>query len=376
MAKGKCARMKISALALMLLLCASGVTQAPTPKAKKDQPKAPLPVFQITLTADTDYPSMPWREHLFGPIQGDCNGDGNLYIWEAPQGLVGLTNNGIVSFLSDKMTDIPGPGVSGAYSASLSRSGIYLRVGGIEKEDAEGGESEIWTDKDGHHHAGHSYIARFDKDGTYKGAIRIDLPFVVSSFAAFDSGRIVLAQGLEQEKIPRVALLDSSAQFLRYLDLRKDISPVQAVSSGDFKCDGCTADTRSVANNSTFTPWNGRMLFFRNLTSSPRVYEIQEGGEIRVVNLKPPQGYRALGLFPTDTNWLVSFRSPAGVWSLFEVDPQNGELLKEYRMKAPDKVPDTIISCFFDGKFLGFRHDVKEGKLEVVRGMAEPYRGK
>jgi hypothetical protein len=54
---------------------------------------------------------------------------------------------------------------------------------------------------------------------------------------------------------------------------------------------------------------------------------------------------------------------------LFEVDPTNGELLREYRVKAPD----AGISCFLDNKFLAVRN--KDGKLTVVRGMAEPYRG-
>jgi len=224
-----------------------------------------------------------------------------------------------------------------------------------------------------------NYIARFDKDGTYRDAIKLDLPFIVYQFAAFDSGNL-LAQGLDQNKVPRVALLDASAQFLRYLDLRKDVSTSKAVSGEDIKCDGCTADVGSVVFNGYFTPWRGKILFKREDAGAARVYEIQDGGEVRVVNVKVPDGYNIGGLVPTDGNWLFWINKPdsreAGTESFLEVDPQNGEPLREYRVKPPDKSPETDVSCFFDGEFWGIRRDEKQQKLTVVRGSAELYRGR
>jgi hypothetical protein len=130
-------------------------------------------------------------------------------------------------------------------------------------------------------------------------------------------------------------------------------------------------------------PWQGKMLVLRARGGKARMYEIQEGGEVRVVNIKTPGEYELGELAPTDRNWLVWFNRPDAKGdrpnvfdALLEVDPRNGEPLREYRMKPPDKTPETVVSCFFDGEFWGLRQDAKEGKLKVVRGAAAPYRGK
>jgi hypothetical protein len=227
-----------------------------------------------------------------------------------------------------------------------------------------------------------NYIVRFDKDGTYKGGIKLDLPFTIFKFATFDSG-ILIAQGMDQNEVPRIALLDASAQFMRYLDLNKDISTSQSGPSQDVKCDGCTADLRSVVFSSYFTPWQGKFLLKREFSSSARVYEIQESGQVRVVNIKVPDGYELGVLIPTDTNWFFRFSKPDSKGnrpntadSFLEVDPQNGKPLREYRLKPPDAMPDTVVSCFFDHEFWGIQRDAKEQKIRVVRGTAQPYQGK
>ncbi len=72
---------------------------------------------------------------------------------------------------------------------------------------------------------------------------------------------------------------------------------------------------------------------------------------MRSVEIKRPEGYDVEGLVATDKNWLVRFRKPGpggplseAAHSLFEVDPANGQLLKEYRVQPPD----ASVSCFFD----------------------------
>lgn len=363
---------------LVFLLCALAPAQAKSSKTKKNTPDLPPPIFEIKLAEDSDLGSMPWAKDWPTPPQGDCIGDGNLYVWRWPpgQGLVGFTPGGIVSFASDKMSDIPMPY---AHGGSVSQSAVYLAVDGTENPRQE---TETVQDADGHELKLHKtegenrrYIARFDRDGTYKAAIKLDLPFYVSTFAGFDSGAFV-AQGLDENKIPRVALLDASWQLIRYLDLRKDMSAVSEIPGKDLKIGGTQADAGSIVMTSGFTPSNGKILFLRSLASR-QVYEIQESGQVRVVTIKAPDGYDVEGFIATDRNWLVEFRKPSsnGVWSeathfFFEVDPQNGKLQREYRISPPD----TGISCFFNGEFWGVRY--KDGKLDVGRGRAEPYRAK
>jgi hypothetical protein len=363
---------------VVLLLCGSGTAQTKASKITKDTPKPPPPIFEINLSEDSDLGSMPWAKDWPAPTQGDCDGEGNLYVWRWPpgQGLAGLTPKGIVTFLSGQMTDIPTPFARGGF---VSESAVYVGVDGIENpsqedktvEDAEGHKFTLRGTKGERRR----YIARFDKDGTYKGALKLDLPFYVSTFAGFESGTIV-AQGLDENKIPRIAMLDSSGQLIRYLQLEKDMSAVSEIPKTEIRYGGSQADAGAIVMTSSFTPSNGKLLFLRSLASQ-RVYEIQESGEVRAVKIKAPDGYDVEGLIATDKNWLVLFRrpNPNAAWSdaqhsMFEVDPESGELLREYRVKSPD----TGVSCFLNSEFWALRY--KDGKLTVARGVAEPYRGK
>jgi hypothetical protein len=192
----------------------------------------------------------------------------------------------------------------------------------------------------------------------------------------------MVAQGMDQSNVPRIALLTADAQFMRYLDLQKDVSTSQTVSGDQVKCNGCTANMVSVVFSGFFTPWQRKALFKREFTGGVRVYEIQEGGEVRVVNIKTPKDYEVSELIPSDRNWLLRFNKPdaKGVrpetydW-LLEVDPQTGQPLREYRVKPPDKLPETVVSCFAGGEFWGTLRDLKEQKIRVVRGTAELYKG-
>jgi hypothetical protein len=368
----------LTGVLLVLLVCGAGMAQTKTSTTGKYTPKAPPPVFEIKLSEDSDLGSVPWSKDWATPSQGDCDGDGNLYVWTWPpgQGLVGFTRKGIVTFLTGQMNDIPSPFAHGGF---VSESAVYLGVDGIENpeqvnktvEDAEGHKLRLREMKGERYR----YIARFDRDGTYKGAIKLDLPFYVSTFAVFQSGSMV-AQGLDENKIPRIALLDSSGQLIRYLQLEKDMSAVSEIPKKEISFGGDKADAGAIVMTSNFVPSNEKMLFLRSL-ASVRVYEIQENGEVRAVKIKAPDGYDVEGLIETDRNRLVIFRkpNPNGAWSdaqhsLFEVDPESGELLKEYRVKAPD----TGVSCFFNGEFWSVRYN--DGKLTVAHGGAEPYRGK
>lgn len=364
----------LTGILVILLLCGLGAAQTKASKIRKDAPKAPPPVFEIKLAEDSDLGSMPWAKNWPDPGQGGCDGDGNLYVWRWPpgQGLAGFTAKGIVTFLSGQMTDIPTPL---AHAGFVSQSAVYLGVDGIENpqqqvetdEDQEGHEVKL-TRTTGERH---QYIARFDKDGTYKGALKLDLPFYLSTFAVFESGTFV-AQGLDENQMPRIALLDSSGQLIQYLHLEKDMSAMSELPGKRLQFGGDTADAGVIAMFSEFTPSQGKILFLRS-QASMRVYEIQESGEVRSVKIKAPEGYEVEALIPTDRNWLIRFRKPSpnrglsdAQHSLFEVDPANGQLVREYRVKAPA----TDVSCFLNNEFLAVRN--KDGKLTVVRGVAEP----
>jgi hypothetical protein len=360
-----------------LLLC--GLIQAQTKASppKNNTPKTSPPVFEINLSEVPEFGTLPWTNE-FAPGQGGC-GDSSLYVWRWPpaQGLVAFTPKGIVPFLSSQMTDIPTPS---ARSAFISDSIVYVEADSIENpeekvETLEDDEGRKLTRRrvDGKRH---KYLAQFDKDGKYKSSLKFDLPFDVYTLAAFESGTLVV-QGMDENKIPRIARLDASGQLIRYLNLEKDMTAVSEIPKSQLNYGGDSADPGVIAMTSHFIASNKKILFLRAMAST-RVYEIQESGEIRVVKIKAPEGYDPEELIASDKNWLIRFRKPDpnGTWSnawhsLFEVDPNNGELLKEYRVKASDTADQVY--CFMDDEFWALRN--QDGKLTVARGGAAPYRG-
>ena len=293
---------KMRILILVGLLCVLGAAQTSAPKANKDQakaaPKKPIPVYEIALSEDSDYQPLPWPKERRGDfMENDCIGDRNLYVFISDSGLVGLTPKGVVSFLRDKMTDIPHPNMNSfwALHPAISAAGVFFSANGVDDTKVE---TATWTDDEGQEHvtretknATLNYIARFAKDGTYKGAIKVDgLPFVIYEFAAFDSGNL-LAAGLDWNQKPYTALLDANAQFLRYLDLGKGVTAEPPLSD---------KNPMAVFFGRTFMPWQGKMLLLRTFGSKARMYEIQESGEVRIVNIKPPEGYELGELAPTE----------------------------------------------------------------------------
>ncbi len=374
--------MKQGALIVLAALSAIGTVHPQTSPAKA-KPIPTLPIFKIAVSEDGDYQALPWSGQRGEYQESYCNGNGSIYVVRGGSGLVALSPKGIIPFLSDKLTDVPHPRTTFlGMNPSLSASGISFLVTGTDDAKVE---TRNWTDEQGTNHVDHDlsnailhFLVHFDADGTYKGAIKLDLPFLVYKFAAFDSGTFI-AQGMEKEKIPRIALLSASAEFMRYLDFSKDISTSGSASTDEIQCKDCTADLNSVVFNSYFTPWHHEILLKREFGSTVRIYEIQESGQVRVTTVKVPEGYDIGPMVPSDKNWLFRFNQPNAHGdrpqvfdSLLEVDARNGQPLREYRLLPPDTAPETTLSCFFDGEFWGLRENKKESKIEAVRGVAAP----
>ena len=67
------------------------------------------------------------------------------------------------------------------------------------------------------------YIARFDLDGTYRGAMKLDRGFRTLQLAVFGSGDFAVT-GVDENEKPEVEILNSTGQLLAYLNLPKDIT--------------------------------------------------------------------------------------------------------------------------------------------------------
>ena len=196
---------------------------------------------------------------------------------------------GVVAFATNQMTGVPEPKVVNFFTG-LS---LYVLVTGIENarneevvdRDEQGRETKRLETKG----ELRDYIARFDRDGSYRGSMKLDSNFHPVQLAAFDSGSLVIA-GLDENRIPRIGLLNSSGQLLKYLKLPKDITDTSKSAERSFARSGLPAPVDVIAMFAQFYSNRGNVLLVRAGTATP-IYEIRESGEVRAVRVKIPKWF-------------------------------------------------------------------------------------
>ena len=370
-------------LAGLLCVAAQGQSKSTKPVQSTDSAvsKPAIPVFDVKLTPDPDL-SAPYDDRMPSNSEG-CDAAGAPYIRVfklIPRDIsvLRLGPKEIVTFSVNKITEVTEPT---AVDDFVSGSNLYMLVEGdahkekIVKQLEDGSQEVYWETKG----EPRSYIARFDSDGSYKGVLKLDLPFHPTRLSGFESGGFVAA-GFDESKLWRVAMLDSSGGLLKYVDFprEKEKSPEKSFQHSF----GSTGDSAAISGMfaalASFFPYRNNVLYVRGHSGAP-IYEIMESGEVREVKIKSPSGYAADGFIPSDRNWLVIFGQTGKLPSkehsdLYEVEMGTGELLREYRVEQYARLSeaDQEIACVYQGEFRGFRH--QKGKLTMLRGTPEPAR--
>lgn len=376
---------------LIFLLGASSFAQSnPASKTKPTPtptpPPSPLPTFEVKFEPDPKL-SVPFDESGYPAIFAEgCDAGGNPYVQVdriiPPHSIQVLKFDpeGIITFETSKITDIVEPKWIADF---VSDSLLYMLVEGdthteqvtTKPEWADGKEAVSWDTKGEPHY----YIAQFDSDGSYKGALKLDLPFHPTRLSGFTSGSF-LTIGFDENKILRVALLDSGGQFLRYIDFPKEKQEAAEKTverSLGFTASGDLA-AMTLSGLASFFPYQGNVLYIRGRSGTP-IYEISAGGEAKVVKIKAPEGYAVEYLLPSDRNWFV-VSTEQGKYTnaknvIYEVDPSSGEFLGRYlaegsgRAKAISEAQSDL-ACVHEGQFISVRH--QDGKLTVLRGTPVP----
>jgi hypothetical protein len=228
------------------------------------------------------------------------------------------------------------------------------------------------------------YIARFDADGSYKGALKLDLPFRPKRLSGFASGNFLVA-GIDAGFVLRVAPLDSSGQLLRNIELAENTKFAKEEQEAAEK----TA-TRSLDEEPSevagwmryswisFLPYQNDVFFFRGRTGAP-IYDINTGGQARPVKIKSPEGYSIDHMIPSDRNWFVAFAESGKDFQakgvVDEVIPSSGELLVRYLVEEAGHTKELAggqsdVACFHQGEFVSVYRQA--GKFTVLRGTPAP----
>ena len=370
---------------LIVSLCASFLLSAPAicQKTPVDKTK---PAPQTILTYDVEFVpdprlSVPFQETGYPAIfaQG-CDSHGNPYVQVnriLPPNSVQVLKfdpDGLVTFETNKITDVVEPKW---VSDFISDSELYLLVEGDTRTEqktkkTDDGKDEVYWDKTGEPKY---YIAQFDSDGSYKGAIKLDLPFVPKKLSGFKSGNF-LAAGLDAQHVPHVALLDARGQWLRDIDFPKEKQ--EAAEKTSERALGTTAPpdfaSMILSELTSFFPYQGNVLYVRGRTGAP-IYEVRAGGDASPVKIKAPDGYSVEYLLPSDRNWFVVSTEQGkftGAKSrIYEVNPSTGEVIARYLAEGAGQAKsitegESDLACFHEGEFVSVRH--QDGKLTVLHG--------
>ena len=162
-----------------------------------------------------------------------CNSDKMLFLRLVTQtaflNVFSISGDGktVTHFDKGKITDIPNPRVGTFF---VSGSDVYIEVVGLWDPQPR---TLVVPHKDGtttqektvQYRSMKTYVAHFKSDGSYIGAVPLEIDFRLLKFGVFPTGEILVAGIRDGPGEPRVALLQGNGQMLRYLDLEEDVQP-------------------------------------------------------------------------------------------------------------------------------------------------------
>ena len=219
----------------------------------------------------------------------------------------------------------------------------------------------------------HQYILTFDKNGIFKKSVKLSEGTSFLRLGMLASGNIVLSGFDTANNIPRLILINPDGEMLRPLDL-----PSAFDKRGELE--GLEQSGRpgglagsQIYSQGVFTAQSLGLVY--SLRGSSSVLSITGDGTLREVQVKNPFGYTFDTLLSSNGKWIVRFRraglptkgatdtSPeSGNLLYFQVDPQDGSLLRELQLSSQQM---TWLACEHDGQLTAFKTDAKSNLIPM-----------
>jgi len=364
---------------LIFLLSASSVGQSSPAGKTESATLRPIPTFEVKFESDPKL-SVPFEESGYPAVFSDgCDASGNPYVRvdriipPSSTEVLKFDPTGMVTFETSKISDIVEPKWIADF---VLDSKLYILVEGDTRtqqqtRELEDGKNAVYWNVKGDPRY---YIAHFDPDGSYKGALKLDLPFRPTRLSGFTSGNF-LTTGSDENEMLHVALLDAGGQLLRYVEFPKEKPATEKAIASSYGV-AASADLASMmlSGATSFFPYQDNVLYVQG-RSGAQIYEISAGGEAQTVKIKAPQGYAVEYLIPSDRNWFVvsaeqgKFTDAKSV--IYEVNPSSGEFLGRYVAEGSGRTKsvsegESDVACVHEGEFISVRH--QDGKLTVLHG--------
>ena len=211
------------------------------------------------------------------------------------------------------------------------------------------------------------YILSFRRDGAYQKYVEIEEPFHVRQLGAFPSGTFLVFGYDTKDHAPKLALLKADGTLLE---------PLQ-ISEADFSQSVTAKDDRALRPHG-FAPQfvsEGRSILIVQKDSSSPLLEVSEGGAIRHIRLKLPNGAHLQSLIPSDRNLYLTAAPPGqgreSEGTIYEARQEDGAMLRRFELSDGREPP--MIACVHDQTFLSL--DYGDGKIVPLSGTAQPLRG-
>ncbi|MDR3773843.1 MAG: hypothetical protein P4L26_10875 [Terracidiphilus sp.] len=338
-------------------------------KAVETDPNLALP------TATTDYPH--------------CLQDGSLVLQSVDWQAVMKTPKGKFPKYNDTVTIIRGKKTQTILSTSISDltdfnaldifpadSGIYFLLQGSKEQPGERGPGKSpWGIplKDYR-----NYVARFDLDGTYKGATELGVACDLSRpgscelrhLAVFPSGDMLVSESDPETSTLKVLYLNSSGQVVKQIEAP---ASRKTMDWGDASSNPVVRRAASTFLASVFFTAVGDHIVAWRANSDDPVVEVTQGGGAREVPIQIPKGWRFADMVASNDRWVVHFRTEntpptvnmsADTDTYFDVRPQDGSLAAKIVQKGD--IPLSI-ACESDGTYTSFKM-IEAGKSVLLKG--------
>lgn len=351
-------------------------------RASRDALAAPEKVA-LEEVSTVEVPSLP-AESIGAPLL--CDPDGRIVFRLATpeagiEDPVSVSKDGktVVHFSKERVNDIPRPSL---VSVFLLGSDVYV----LTKGSAPLGYETKWRTPSGevvNQKASKSgtYVAHFDRDGNYVGAVPLELPFHPHRLGVFENGDFLIAGAAVSTGEPRLAIVGSNGQHRRIVELEGDVH-AQDESSTSGKENDPTALRRfsppgtpslNQAVGLTQIAKDGpNLLLFRPMNGP--VFSISPSGEVKVHKLKVEGDYSLYTIKATRNSWILEFtrdvpHSPAVGLSTYAFDPENGTPLREYVL-PPDL--GWGLACANGDELTFVMADQKTNTLKMVKLAPRP----
>ncbi len=326
--------------------------------------------------------------------QPQCLPDGSLVLhdidWKTvmstPKGQFPKYNQFVTIVRGTKTQTISSTSISdltdfnNGFDVFATDSGIYFLLQATKDQPQPGPRSRDKSPSGIPYSSYHEFLARFDPDGTYKGATRLGIDCDLSRpnschlthLAVFPNGDMLVSESDPETSILKVLYLNSSGNLVKQIDVP---ASRRSMDWGDTPNSNpqLRQEAQTYLASVYFTAVGDNILVWRG-NSDDAVVEIRQGGGVREVPLQIPAGWRFVDMVPSNDRWVVHFRKEdappeqrmsTDIDAYYEMRPQDGSLSARI---VPKGESPLRIECENDGTYTSFKF-LDSGNTVLLKGQ-------